>query len=302
MGSGQSENLRINSCMHEELEIKTVGEYRSQWGEGAIWHDGALLYVDIENGKVIQLDPATGEEGICDVKETVGRVGMVVPRSGGGFLVAGDNGFFSISSDGELTALGDPESEMADNRFNDGKCSPDGHFFAGTISLVKKEGDAKLYKLSKCGEISEAYGPVTNSNGIAWNKKGDTMFYIDTPTKKVISFPYADGELGESKVVIDTSKYDSSPDGMAIDENDNLWVAFCHGACVVNYCTKTGKEIGKIDLPCLETTSCAFGGENLDILYVTTGKHKSEVEEDAGLIFEIKGLGIKGQVSHVYQG
>ena len=293
----------LNTHMNQEkLQIKTVGQYRSQWGEGPIWHDGTLLYVDIENGKVIQLDPATGEEGVCDVKDQVGRVGTVVPRKSGGYLVAGDNGFYSISAEGETKAIGDPERNKADNRFNDGKCSPDGHFFAGTISLVKKEGDARLYKLSKEGKLTEVYGPVTNSNGIAWNKAGDTMFYIDTPTKKVLAFEYIDGQPGNNKPVIDTSKYEASPDGMAIDENDNLWIAFCHGACVINYCTKTGKELRKIDIPCLETTACAFGGKDLDTLYITTGIHKSEVEADAGLVFEVKGLGIKGQKSHSYLG
>lgn len=289
--------------MHqEELQIETIGSYRSQWGEGPIWHDGALLYVDIENGKVIWLDPESGEEAICDLKEEVGRVGTVVPRESGGILVAGDNGFFSLTDTEDLIQIGDPEPEKADNRFNDGKCSPDGHFFAGTISLVKKEGDARLYKLSKDGEISEVYGPVTNSNGIAWNAAGDTMFYIDTPTKQVLAFDYADGKLGDKKAVIDTSNYDWSPDGMAIDENDNVWIAFCHGACVINYCTKTGKELRKVDLPCLETTACAFGGEKLDTLYVTTGIHKSEVEVDAGLIFKVTGLGVRGQKSHSFLG
>ncbi len=285
-----------------ETKIETIGSYRAQWGEGPIWHDGALLYVDIENGMVIRLDPETGEEATCDLKDKVGRVGTVVPRKSGGFLVAGDNGFFSISDSGEIKQMGDPEPNKVDNRFNDGKCSPDGHFFAGTISLVKKEGDATLYKLSKEGKVSEAYGPVTNSNGIAWNAVGDTMFYIDTPTKKVLAFDYKDGRLGDKKAVIDTSKYEASPDGMAIDEKDNLWVAFCHGACVINYCTKTGKELRKIDLPCLETTACAFGGEDLATLYVTTGIHKSEVEADAGLIFKVTGLGVKGQKSNTYLG
>ncbi len=285
-----------------EPQIETIGSYRSQWGEGPIWHDDALLYVDVENGRVIRLDPASGEEAVCDVKAEVGRVGTVVPRESGGMLVAGDHGFFSISDSGEVTSLGDPEPDKPDNRFNDGKCSPDGHFFAGTISLVKKEGDARLYKLGKDGKISGVYSNVTNSNGIAWNAAGNIMYYIDTPTKKVLAFPYQDGQIWSPTTIIDTSNYEASPDGMAIDENDDLWIAFCHGACVINYSTTTGQELRKIDLPCLETTACAFGGENLDTLFVTTGIHKSEIEDDAGLIFKVTGLGVKGQKSHSYLG
>ena len=280
-------------------QVEPIGEYRSQWGEGPIWTNGKLLYVDIENHNVISFDPASGDEKIWGVGE---RVGTVVPRAQGGMVIAGDNGFAFLNDDGTVTAIADPEPNKENNRFNDGKCSPDGHFFAGTISLVKEEGDASLYRLSKEGEVSEVYAGVTNSNGIAWNKAGDKVFYIDTPKKEVLAFDYADGVMSNPVSVVDTSALDSSPDGMAIDENDNLWIAFCHGACVVNYDSKTGEEISRVELPCLETTACAFGGENLDVLYVTTGIHKTEVEEHAGKIFKVTGLGVKGQKSHTYAG
>lgn len=280
-------------------QVEPIGEYRSQWGEGPIWHNGKLLYVDIEKHNVISFDPETGEERVIGVGE---RVGTVVPRESGGMVIAGDNGFAFLTESGEVSHIADPEPNKENNRFNDGKCSPDGHFFAGTISLVKQEGDASLYRLSKEGEVTEVYPNVTNSNGIAWNKAGDTVYYIDTPKKEVLAFDYADGVMSNPKKVIDTSAYDSSPDGMAIDENDNVWIAFCHGSCVVNYDTKTGEEIQRIDLPCMETTACAFGGENLDVLYVTTGIHKTEVEEHAGLLFKVTGLGVKGLPSHSYAG
>ena len=89
---------------------------------------------------------------------------------------------------------------------------------------------------------------------------------------------------------------------MAIDEHDNLWIAFCHGACVICYDSKSGEELRRIDFPCLETTACAFGGENLETLYVTTGIHKSVVEEHAGKVFQVTGLGVKGQKTYLYQG
>ena len=78
------------------------------------------------------------------------------------------------------------------NRFNDGKCAPDGHLFAGTISLVKNEGDADLYRLSPDLEVTKAYGPVTNSNGIVWSADGATCYYIDTPTPTRTSAAYSE--------------------------------------------------------------------------------------------------------------
>jgi len=280
--------------------IETAGETRSTWGEGPIWWQGKLVYVDIESHCVISYDPKTGGERTWEVGE---RVGTVVPRAGGGFVIAGDHGFsFLDEESGEVTPIADPEPNKTNNRFNDGKCAPDGHFFAGTISLVKETGDADLYRLSPDLEVSKAYGPVTNSNGIAWSADGKIAYYIDTPKKSVLAFDYESGLLTNPREVISTSNLEASPDGMAIDDAGHLWIAFCHGACVICYDPETGNEVRKIDLPCLETTACAFGGEDLADLYVTTGIHKTEVEELAGRLLIIKGLGVKGLPAHSFAG
>ena len=282
------------------MTIEPVGEFRSIWGEGPIWSGGRLLYVDIESHKVISFDPETRKEKIWDVGQ---RVGMVVPRESGGLVIAGDMGFaFLDEKSGELSAIADPEPEKENNRFNDGKCAPDGHLFAGTISLVKNEGDANLYRLSPELEVTKAYGPVTNSNGIVWSSDGATCYYIDTPTKEVLAFDYSDGLLTNSRRVVGLNHIDSSPDGMAIDENGHLWIAFCHGSCVTSFDPESGYEVQRVDLPCLETTACAFGGPNLSDLYVTTGVHKTEEEENAGRLFVVKGLGVKGQPPHLLGG
>ncbi len=281
------------------MKIEPIGSYRATWGEGPLWWDGMLLYVDIEQHKVITLNPTTGEEKVVDVGE---RVGTVVPRETGGLVIAGDNGLYFLDSDGEKIAITDPEPEKPNNRFNDGKCSPDGHFFAGTISLVKKVGDARLYKLDKNGEFSEAFGPVTNSNGLAWSVDGKTMYYIDTPRREILAFDYADGHISNIRTAADTGHIDASPDGMTIDADGKLWVAFCHGACVACFDPETGKEVRRVEIPCLETTACAFGGKNLDELFITTGVHKTEKEEHAGKIFRVTGLGVKGVPAFAYQG
>lgn len=274
------------------ISIEVVGKQESKWGEGPIWWKDVLYYVDIESHMVHKYISQTGEEKSWNVGQ---RVGTVVPRLNGGLVIAGDNGlYFLDEKTGDLTPIADPEPEKADNRFNDGKCAPDGRFFAGTISLVKKTGDAKLYRLDNDLSLHEAYGPVTNSNGLAWSADGATMYFIDTPRKEVMSFDYADGLLSNERVVISTKHHEASPDGMTIDADGNLWIAFCHGSCVACFDPRSGEELRKVDLPCMETTACAFGGVNLSELYVTTGIHKTEVEENAGRLFKISGLGVRG--------
>ncbi len=282
------------------MTIEPVGTIRSQWGEGPIWWKDSLYYVDIEGRKVIRYQPATGEEIQWDVGE---RVGTVVPRESGGLVIAGDRGFHLLDeTDGRLKAIGDPESDKPDNRFNDGKCSPDGRFFAGTISLVKKTGDARLYRLDHDLSIHEVFGPVTNSNGIVWSSDGGTCWYIDTPRREVLAFDYADGHLTNLRSAFSTEAVDASPDGMTIDADGKLWIAFCHGACVVCYDPATGEELRRVELPCLETTACAFGGPELADLYVTTGVHKTEVEEHAGRLFVVRDLGVRGVPANAFGG
>ncbi len=147
---------------------------------------------------------------------------------------------------------------------------------------------------------------MTNSNGICWNAAADTMYYIDTPTKQIRAYDYdkATGEIHNARVLIDTEAagYDSSPDGMTIDEEDKIWVAFCHGGCVVRFDPASAEKIQQVDIPAVETTACAFGGKDLDRLFVTTGIKDGLNEPDAGKVFVVDGLGVRGVHAFPYQG
>lgn len=287
--------------MLQDVEVFPIGHARSRWGEGPIWWQGVLYYVDIEGCCVRSFDPASGVEKSWDTGQ---RVGTVVPRDSGGLVIAGAHGFaFLDPADGSITPVNDPEPDMPDNRFNDGKCSPDGRFFAGTISLVKKNGTARLYRLDPDLSVHEAFSPVTNSNGIAWSADGRTVYYIDSPRREILAFDYVDGYLRNLRSAASTAAIDASPDGMAIDSDGRLWVAFCHGACVACYDPDDGgRELRRITFPCLETTACAFGGPDLTDLYVTTGVHKTVREEHAGRLFIVRGLGVKGLPSNAFRG
>jgi sugar lactone lactonase YvrE len=291
--------------MNESISIKPIGSRISKWGEGPIFWNDHLLYVDIEGHALISLDPKTETEKVWEIGE---RIGTVVPRQSGGFVCAGDSGIYSFDPvTGDKKSMADPESDKRpDNRFNDGKCDPSGRFWAGTISTVKKTGDAKLYMLDVNGDLSLKVPGVTNSNGICWNAKADRMYYIDTPTKEIWAFPFNNqlSELGEKQVVFNTEDagLDGSPDGMTIDADGMLWVAMCHGGAVLRIDPNNGSLLQKIDFPCVETTACAFGGDKLERLFVTTGIHKSIEEENAGRVFVVDGLGVVGTKAFSFAG
>ncbi len=285
--------------------IQTIGTYVSKWGEGPIWWENRLYYVDIEGRTLVQLDIEMDEELTIDVGE---RIGTIVPRESGGFLYAGDSGIirFDPITKNKWT-LADPESDKREtNRFNDGKCDPAGRFWAGTISLVKKTGDAALYMLDLDETLHTKIDKVTNSNGICWSPDATKLYYIDTPTKQIRAYDYDldSGDINNATVAVDTMEHGikDSPDGMTIDTDGNLWVAFCHGGCVACFDPSSNKLLNKIDLPCVETTACTFGGPDLDRLFVTTGVHKSIEEPDAGKVFVIDDLGVRGLPAFAYRG
>lgn len=289
--------------MNQSITIQTVGSRVSQWGEGPIFWDGHLIYVDIEGQALIRLNGETGSEETWEMGE---RIGTVVPMKEGSFLCAGDSGIYSFDpGSGKKTNLADPEADKRpDNRFNDGKCDPAGRFWAGTISTVKKTGDANLYMFDLVGSLSLKVPGVTNSNGICWNAEATVMYYIDTPTKKILAYPFENktGEIGEPSMVVDTGKagFAGSPDGMTIDAEGKLWVAMCHGGTVLRIDPLSGELLHQVDFPCVETTACAFGGPNLERLFVTTGLHKTLDEPDAGKVFVVDGLGVSGVPSFAY--
>lgn len=295
----------INSLMTIPT-LHTIGQTASQWGEGPLWWGTHLFYVDIEGHKLRRLDPGSGEEAEWDLGE---RIGTVVPTGKKDeVLYAGDSGYVRYNlKTGRKTPLADPESELrGKNRFNDGKCDPAGRFWAGTISLVKDEGTASLYCLDTDGRCTLKVSDVTNSNGICWSTDAQAMYYIDTPTQEVRAYDFdlKSGAIDRPRIVVDTAAhgYASSPDGMTIDTEGMLWVAFCHGGCVVRFDPSKDKELLRVDLPCIETTACTFGGANLDRLFVTTGISSGLDEPDAGRVFVIDGLGVQGLPAFAYKG
>ena len=284
------------------LTIQAIGKRQSLWGEGPIWWNDSLYYVDIEGNAIIRLNPDTEEETIWEFPE---RIGCVVPCNNGHLLYAGDNGISIFDPQTKQSShITDPESHLPDNRFNDGKCDPYGRFWGGTISLKKIKGSASLYCLDTAKNLKKKLEGLTNSNGLTWSQNKKRFFHIDTPSRSIQAYDY-NGETSQislATTIVNTEAlgFDSSPDGMTIDSQDNLWVAFCHGGCVACFDSKNGDLLQTIKIPVIETTACTFGGQALNRLFITTGIKKDYPEKHAGKIFVIDGLPITGTLPYTY--
>lgn len=281
-------------------EVELVIDSKSELGEGAIWNyrTGELMWVNIK-GKILNFyNPVSG---LNKEMLTGQMVGTVVPAESGQVLVALQNGIYSLDPEtGTKKLLADPEADKPDNRFNDGKCDPAGRLWAGTMSLVGAKQAGALYRFDPDTSIHKMVDGVGTSNGIVWSADKTKMYYIDTPTRQVMGYDYDNetGDISHPKVAVEIPEGAGYPDGMTIDEEDNLWVALWGGSAVVCFNPENGELIRKIEVPAKNVTSCAFGGNDLGTLYITTARESTSDEDlqkfpHAGGVFKIR-PGVKG--------
>ena len=150
-----------------------------------------------------------------------------------------------------------------------------------------------LYRLDANGTLSAQVCGTTVSNGIGWSPADDRMYYIDSPRRSVDAFAWEpdEGALGERVGFIDCTGYAGAPDGLAVDQDGCVWVAFFGGGCLRRF-TAAGDLDRLVDLPVTQVTSCAFGGPRGDVLYVTTAcrgltRAERERQSHAGDLFAL---------------
>jgi len=234
--------------------------------EGPVWHQDHLWWVDIERGEIHALNPATAADRVWKFPH---KIGFAVPSVRGDFIIGTEQGLSRFSPEtGGLTSLVHPERHIPGNRFNDAKCDPAGRLWAGTMALDESAGCGSLYRIDPDLRVARSVPKVSISNGLAWSLDGRTLYYIDSPTRRIDAFDFepTSGEVSGRRTIIEIS--DGFPDGMCIDQQGNLWIAIWGGWCVACHEPRRGKRIAKISVPVEDVTSCCFGPRNT--LFITT--------------------------------
>ncbi|MCQ4087141.1 SMP-30/gluconolactonase/LRE family protein [Saccharibacillus sp. JS10] len=287
------------------VEPKEITDYRATLGEGPCWLEDSqtLMWLDIEGRQLRFYNPSTGQEDVHELKE---RAGAAVGYEDRKVILASENGFMYYDLDTrQATAISDPE-KREDNRFNDGKCDAKGRFWAGTMSLVGKDGQGSFYRMTPDLSVQKIFGDVSTSNGLGWSPDQTVMYYIDTGTKNVQAFEFdlETGELGAGKVVVSFENEEGWPDGMTVDADGNLWIAHYGGGRVSHWDPVGGVKLGEILLPAQNVTCCTFGGEDYGDLYITTASDGVSDEDLAkfplsGALFVCR-PGPKGQPAYKF--
>ncbi len=246
--------------------------------EGPLWdeREDVLYWVDIEGRCLHRYDPAADRDEAFVMPS---RIGMVCLGKDGRVIVALEKGIYTVRDAKTVELLyGDVERMLRRNRFNDGKCDAVGRLWAGTMNMDGERNRGALYRITPGGECVKMFDAVTVSNGIEWSPDNRYMYFIDSPSGFLWRFDF-DLETGRIKHPVQLIDYRAEAgnfDGMTMDAEGCLWIAQWGGFQVSRWDPLSGKKMLSVKLPVPNASSCVFGGENLDKLYITTAVGKDE--------------------------
>jgi sugar lactone lactonase YvrE len=279
---------------------RAVDEARARLGEGPVWDDrrGELFWIDVLNRRIHRFDPAAGRSRVYDLDDIVGCVALT---HGDALIVALRHRLVRLDLEsGAAETLIEVEADKPDNKLNDGKPDARGRLWFGSFS--QNEGEAALYRYDPDGSLHVMQDGMTGSNGLGWSPDGGTFYLTDSGDQKIYAFDFdlERGELSDRRVFVDLSD-STTPDGLSVDEQGHVWSAQFDAGAVIRF-SPEGREVSRLELPVEIATSCAFGGDGLRELYVTTasvGLSEQELDEHfhSGDLFRVA-AGVAGLPFH----
>lgn len=227
-----------------------------------------------------------------------------------GAVVALQNGVHLLDfASGELTLLHHPEADRPFNRLNDGKVDRQGRFLFGSMDMREEEPSGALYRLDPDLSLHVLKKDIIVSNAPCWSPSGETFYFADTWTGEICAWDYntATGDLSGERVFCHVDRSEGgAADGATVDSEGYLWNALVYAGKLVRY-TPEGKVDRIIEMPVKKVTSVMFGGENLDVLYVTSMAQPPlprfpEDNQLRGSLFAIYDLGVTGVAERRFAG
>jgi D-xylonolactonase len=283
--------------------VKVIHQENQKLAEGPLWYAGDLYWVDIKACNLHRLNLSSSRHEIRHFRE---QLTSISPAIAGDFIVTTRNGVARLANfRADLVPLVDVESTIASNRFNDAKVDSYGVLWAGTMDDGETEATGSLYRIGADLSVSKEDSGYYITNGPTFSPDGIYLYHTDSAKKEIYRFKLSENGVSEKQLFISLGDAHGHPDGMTVDANGCIWVCE-YGGWGISKFDPEGGFISKLDLPVSNVTSCTFGGDNLDILFVTSAAKELtasqlEAQPMAGSIFQII-TGVTGLETNVFGG
>jgi len=286
--------------------LNHIKNSKSLLGEGPLYNQkqNALYWTDIKGLRLFKYDLETKIVKNYHFTKPIGSFAFTCKDE---IITTTTCGFeYANLDENRLTSIVDPEVDLPHNRFNDGKCDAKGRYFAGTMDNNEKEIKGSLYSFDG-NAVKKLEENLFISNGLGWSPDSKKFYLTDSPKRVIFVYDY-DLELGiisNKKVFASIDEKDGYPDGLCVDNEGYIWSAHWYGWKITRY-APDGSIDSIYDMPVPKVTSCNFGGENLDTLFITTAAFELSDEELknaplSGYTFTLK-TKVQGQKPNLFIG
>jgi L-arabinonolactonase len=289
------------------MRAELIVDCKNEHGEGIFWNpsDGRIWWTDIQGRALWSFDPVTTQSASIPMED---RVCCFAPRAAGGLIVAYSDRvvlFDPKTKKETLVTLFEPENP--ETRLNDGRTDRQGRLVVGGMNEVSGKPDSSVISIDGNLKVQTLIDQISCANSICFSPAGNTMFFADTPDREILAFDYEKdrGTLTNKRLHASFKQEPGLPDGSCVDAEGGVWNAEWEGHRVVRV-APNGTIDHVIDVPVWKPTCCAFGGPNLDTLFITTSRLMSDEaalkkEPSAGGLFAVK-PGIRGVIDTPFKG
>ena len=281
------------------LRIEVFSKDRNDLGEGPLWdvEEQRLYWIDSYGPTVYSADVHGMDRKSWTLPEPVGSLAL---REKGGAIVSLRSGFYALNfKSGEVSRIAQTHSGELTPRMNDGKVDRQGRFVAGSMDFEERNAVGKLFRLDHDLSVHELDHSIICSNGPCFSLDGKTLYFADTGKKVIYAYGYdtVTGNVLSRRIFASFEGQRGLPDGATVDAEGYLWSCEVYSGRLIRF-DPNGVVERIVGLPVQSTTSLIFGGPNLDIAFVTSmarpynGNYHREHE--AGCVFAVHGLGVRG--------
>jgi D-xylonolactonase len=264
-------DLKQDQTSRKATPIEIVADYGDLCGEGPLWDDQKqiLYWTDIDGKKTYRF---LWNEGRHELLHDGFQVNGWCMQESGGFVVTNSSGIW-LWDRGSKPRLLASEVDGKDCVMNDCIADPEGRVYSGSYHY-NPTGPALpsfLFCLDTDGSVHVADEGIQFSNGLAFSADGSTLYFSDTVARCIYAYRWhrQSGKLSDRRVFVRLPREEGFPDGLTVDTEGFLWCAHWFGGCVTRY-DPDGKRERRVIVPAAQTSSLAFGGADLDVIFVTS--------------------------------